>query len=83
MFFCNHLPGLMGCGRPVQVDPRRATRRGWGGIGSHEPTLEGSFRGNRLFRRLQKQLHSDQAGSPSGVLAAYLQGGLHHLGGRG
>ena len=58
----------MGCGRPVQVDPRRATRRGWGQIGSHEPTLEGSFRGNRLSRGHQEQLHTDQASSPSGVL---------------
>src|SRR6516225_6576662 len=82
MFFCIHLPGLMGCGRPVQVDPRRATRRGWGQIGSHEPTLEGSFRGNRLSRGHQEQLHTDQASSPSGVLAAQLYGGLHHLGGR-
>ena len=72
----------MGCGRPVQVDPRRATRRGWGQIGSHEPTLEGSFRGNRLSRGHQEQLHTDQASSPSGVLAAQLYGGLHHLGGR-
>ncbi len=72
----------MGCGRPVQVDPRRATRQGWGQIGSHEPTLEGSFRGNRLSRGHQEQLHTDQASSPSGVLAAPLYGGLHHLGGR-
>jgi hypothetical protein len=72
----------MGCGRPVQVDPRRSPRRGWGQIGSHEPTLEGSFRGNRLSRGHQEQLHTDQASSPSGVLAAQLYGGLHHLGGR-
>jgi hypothetical protein len=65
----------MGCGRPVQVDPRRATRRGWGQIGSHEPTLEGSFRGNRLSRGHQEQLHTDQASSPSGVLAAQLGAG--------
>jgi hypothetical protein len=72
----------MGCGRPVQVAPRRSPRRGRGQIGSHEPTLEGSFRGNRLSRGHQKQLHTDQASSPSGVLAAQLYGGLHHLGGR-
>jgi hypothetical protein len=82
MFFRIHLPGLMGRGRPVQVDPRRATRRGWGQIGAHEPTLERSFRGNRLSRGHEEQLHTDQASSPSGVLAAQLYGGLHHLGGR-
>ena len=72
----------MGCGRPVQVAPRRSSRRGWGQIGSHEPTLERSFGGNGLSRGHQEQLHTDQASSPSGVLAAQLYGGLHHLGGR-
>jgi hypothetical protein len=72
----------MGCGRPVQVDSRRLPRRRWGQIGSHEPTLEGSLGGSRLSRGHQEQLHADQASSPSGVLAAHLYGGLHHLGGR-
>jgi hypothetical protein len=82
MFFRIYLPSLMGCGRPAHVDSRRSPRRRWVQIGSHEPTLKGSFAGNRLSRGHQEQLHADQASSPSGVLAAKLYGGLHHLGGR-
>src|SRR5439155_17659210 len=34
-------------------------------------------------RRIQEELHPDQAGSPGGVLAAQPHGGLHRLGVRG
>jgi hypothetical protein len=83
MFLCIHLPGLVGRGRPVQVDPRWSPRRSRGQAGAHEPSLERSLRGDEPFRRLLEELHPDQAGSPGGVLSAQPQGGLHHLGGRG
>ena len=83
MFFCIHLPGLVGRGRPVEVGPWWSPRRSRRQVGSHEPTLERSLRGDGPSRRLQEELHPDQASPPSGVLSAQAHGGLHHLGGRG
>jgi hypothetical protein len=82
MFFCIHLPGLVRDGRPGQVGPRRSPRRSGGQVGSHEPALQRSLRGDGPSWRLQEELHSDQAGAPSGVLSAEPHSGLHHLGRR-
>ena len=73
----------MGRGRPVEMGPRWSSRRGRRQVGSYEPTLERSLRGDGSSRGLQKELHSDQASPPSGVLSAQAHGGLYQIGGRG
>jgi hypothetical protein len=83
MFFCIHLPDLVRGGRPGQVGPRWSPRWSGGQVGSHEPALERSLRGDGPSRRLQEELHPDQAGAPGGVLSAEPHSSLHHLGGRG
>jgi hypothetical protein len=83
MFLCIHLPGLVGRGRPVEMGLWWSSRPGRRQVGSCEPTLERSRRGDGSFRHLLKELHPDQAGPPSGVLSAQAHGGLHHIGGRG
>ena len=83
MFFCIHLPSFMGLGRPGQVGPWVSSRRSGRQVGSHEPTLERSLRGNGPSGRLQEELHPDQASTPGRVLLAQPHGGLHHLGGHG
>jgi hypothetical protein len=73
----------MGRGRPVEVGASWSSRRGRRKAGSYEPTLERSLRRDGSSRRLQEELHPDQASPPGGVLSAQVHGGLHHLGGRG
>jgi hypothetical protein len=82
MFFFIYLPGLMGHGRPVEPGPWWSSRRGRRQVGSNEPTLEFSLRGDMSSRRLQEELHLDQASPPGGVLSAQAHGGLHQFGGR-
>jgi hypothetical protein len=83
MFLCIHLPGFVGRGRPVEAGPWRSSRWGRTQAGSYEPTLERSLRGNGSSRRLQEELHPDQASPPCGVLSAQAHGGLHQIGRRG
>jgi len=83
MFFCIHLPGLVGGTRPGQIGPRWSPRRRGGQAGAREPALERSLRGDGPTRLLQQELHSDQASTPSGVFSAKPHSGLYRLGGHG
>jgi hypothetical protein len=83
MFFCIHLPGLVGRSRPVKVGPAWSSRRRRRQAGSYEPTLECSHRGDGSSRRLREKLHPDQASPPCGVFSAQAQRGLYQLGGCG
>jgi hypothetical protein len=83
MFFCIHLPGFMGRGRPVEVGSGWSSRRSRRQAGSSEPTLERSLRGDRSSRCLREELHPDHASPPGGMLSAHVHGGLHQRGGRG
>jgi hypothetical protein len=73
----------MGGTRSGQICPRRSPRWSGGQTGAQEPALERSLRGDGPTRRLQQELHSDQAGTPSGVFSAEPHSGLHRLGGHG
>jgi hypothetical protein len=73
----------MGGTRPGQIGPRWSPRRSGGQAGAQEPALQRSLRGDRPPRRLQQELDSDQAGTPSGVFSAEPHSGLRHLGGHG
>jgi hypothetical protein len=83
MLFCIHLPDLVGSTRSGQIGPRWPPRRSGGQAGAEEPALQRSLRGDRPTRRLQQELDSDQAGTPSGVFSAEPHSGLHRLGGHG
>jgi hypothetical protein len=81
MFFCVHLPGLVGPGRAGQVDPRPPPRLRRCEAGGREGALECPLRGDGPPRRRLEQMDPDQAGPPGGMLASQSQGGLGQLGG--
>jgi hypothetical protein len=80
MFFCVHLPGVVGRGRPPGLGPRSPPRRRRGEVSPHEPPSERAGRGDRPPRGLVEQLHTDPFGPPGGVLATEVEGGTHDVG---
>ena len=79
MFFCIHLPGVMGRGGPFPVDPWPPPRRRRGQLGPREPASERAYRGDEALRVAFEQDRSDQLGTPGGMRAAEVDGRLHRL----
>jgi hypothetical protein len=80
MFFCIHLPDLVGRGRALRVDPRPPARRRRREVGPREPPAQRPRRGNQPCRVGFEELHSDELRPPGGVVAAEVDGGLHIVG---
>jgi hypothetical protein len=82
VLFGIHLPGLVRGRGPRPGGPRPTTRRGGGQPGLPEPPLQRAFRGDGVAGGL-RQMDSNQAGSPGGMLATQPHGGLGQDRGRG
>ena len=82
MFFCIHLPRVVGHDRPRLADFRPSSRGGRSEVELQEPTLEGAIGGDRPVGNLLQQMEPDERGSPSGMRAAEGERGVENVGGR-
>jgi hypothetical protein len=83
MFFCIHLPGIVGRGRPLGLGFGPPPRRRRGEVRPHEPAPERAVARDRPPRGFVEQLRADPFGPPRRVPATELKGGVDNVRWRG